>query len=233
MNDVWATWQQASCMPDHCFCEGIHFGDLIRQPSNTWSNLSFIFFAAVIAVQARRLREGENPLTRIKTLPYLYAASCLLVGLGSFFFHASLTFVGQWVDVLGMYLAVTFFTLYNFYRIYQWKLQTFVILFFCTNASLGYVLYAQAWSRRYLFGLFVLILLASILYAARKIKASFNHRYLYQAIASFLAGVTIWVLDLTKVLCDPAFALQGHALWHFLAGLSTYLIYKYYSSQSA
>ncbi|MBI2521046.1 MAG: ceramidase domain-containing protein [Bdellovibrio sp.] len=232
MIDPWSNWQPAACMPDHCFCEAVRFGELIRQPSNTWSNLSFVLVASVLIVQIAKTNDSKNKLIRHKFLSYLYALSCLLVGLGSFFFHASLTFVGQWVDVLGMYLAITFFGLYNIFRIFDWKVRSFVVTFFFINSVLSYVLYAHAWSRRYLFALFVVLLIFSIWYSNTKIKSMLSNRILYQSIACFMLGVMIWILDITKVICDPYLVLQGHSLWHFLTALASYLIFRYYLSES-
>jgi hypothetical protein len=39
----------------------------------------------------------------------------ILIGLGSWFYHASLAFVGQGFDVAGMYLLGTFMVLYGYY----------------------------------------------------------------------------------------------------------------------
>ena len=37
---MWEGWQLATCMPDDCFCEAVRDG-AVRQPSNTWSSLTF------------------------------------------------------------------------------------------------------------------------------------------------------------------------------------------------
>ena len=34
----WNSWEQATCMPDHCFCEKPR-DHLLRQPINTWTNM--------------------------------------------------------------------------------------------------------------------------------------------------------------------------------------------------
>ena len=232
MNDPWSTWEPATCMPDHCFCEAVRFGEIIRQPSNTWSNLSFVLIAFIIGIQISMITGSQNKLIQHKLLSSIYVLSCLVVGLGSFFYHASLTLIGQWVDVLGMYLAVTFFSLYNLFRIYQWKMRSFILAFFLSNAVLGYILYAHTWSRRYLFGLFVALLISSIWYSNIKIKSILRNRDLYQAIACFGIGIMIWILDITKIICDPYFIVQGHAIWHFLTAASSYFIFRYYLSET-
>ncbi len=101
----WAAWRPATCLPDTCFCEAIGNGT-IRQPSNTWSNLAFVIVGAFIAASAT----PDRPLRRSDAL--LLAFACVAIGLGSWFYHASLSFAGQWFDVMSMYLLGTFMVLH-------------------------------------------------------------------------------------------------------------------------
>ncbi len=57
-------------MPDSCFCEAIRAG-AIAQPANFWS--SFAFVLAGLLLWERRL----------------FAATLMLVGVGSAYYHAS------------------------------------------------------------------------------------------------------------------------------------------------
>jgi len=173
----------------------------------------------------------ENQLARNKSLVYLYAFSCFLVGVGSFFYHASLSFVGQWIDVMGMYLSVTFFILYNVYRLRTWRPISFYFSYFLLNILLGYLLYFYPHARRYLFGSFIFILICSIIYAQLKLRTMINHRYIISAITAFLLGFTIWILDIKKIACQGDSLLQGHAFWHFFTALAGLLIYFYYLSE--
>ena len=43
----------------------------------------------------------------------LYGYALVAVGLGSYFYHASLTFAGQVCDMSGMYFLITFALLYK------------------------------------------------------------------------------------------------------------------------
>ena len=101
----WAAWRPATCLPNACFCEAIGDGT-IRQPINTWSNLAFVWMGIFIAVSAT----PDRPLRRSYAL--LLAFACVAIGLGSCFYHASLSFVGQWFDVMSMYLLGVFMVLY-------------------------------------------------------------------------------------------------------------------------
>lgn len=101
----WAAWRPATCLPDACFCEAIGNGTIV-QPVNTWSNLAFVWVGIFIAVSAT----PDRPLRRSDAL--LLAFACVAIGLGSWFYHASLSFVGQWFDVMSMYLLGTFMVLH-------------------------------------------------------------------------------------------------------------------------
>ena len=48
IDDPYYGMEPANCIPDNCFCEAIRYGEWIRQPANTWSNLFFILIAEII-----------------------------------------------------------------------------------------------------------------------------------------------------------------------------------------
>ncbi len=200
---------------------------------NAWSNLAFVVVAFYILYKDKAVTVGQNLLAASRLQTRLYAFSCFLVGAGSFFYHAGFTFEGQWVDVMGMYLAITFFVLYNFQRLGRWKSETFVASYLLTNSVLGYLLYTIPELRRYFFGLFVILLLVVAVLTQRRLKTTINNNLLIKAVVSFAAGLTIWILDLTKILCFPDSWFQGHSLWHLLTALASYYIYAYYRSEDA
>ena len=86
------TWREASCLPDRCFCEAVQSGT-VRQPANAISSSAFVVMALLVLMRSR------TPTA------WRFAGAALVVGVGSAFFHASLTFWGQTADVLGMYLV--------------------------------------------------------------------------------------------------------------------------------
>lgn len=108
----WDGWLPATCLPDACFCEAIGSG-LIRQPINTWSNLAFVAIGLLIAFDLRpdRSAQRSNLISR-PMVRRLFALAVIAIGLGSMVYHASLSFVGQWLDVMSMYLLGVFMMLY-------------------------------------------------------------------------------------------------------------------------
>src|SRR5688572_1265269 len=109
---IWDSWRPAACMPDRCFCEAVR-SQLIRQPANAASGLAFAGVALLVLFAGVPDSSGAS-LSRLNLFAahpvylILYAGAALLIGLGTVFYHASLTFWGQTADVLGMYLIATF-----------------------------------------------------------------------------------------------------------------------------
>jgi hypothetical protein len=232
INSAWASWRPATCMPDACFCEAIRSG-IVAQPANTWSNLGFVLVGLLIIVQAQAgssSGERSSLIARHTTYAAVYGTACVVTGLGSFFYHASLTFVGQFFDVMGMYLFATFVLLYAVTRVSRLSERAFVAGYIGLNAILAYVLLAAPNLRRWVFAALLTTGLA-FESRARRTSASIDRRFLQAALVALAAAFLIWILDLTKVLCAPQSWLQGHAVWHLLCAAATGLGYLYYRSE--
>jgi len=229
----WSNWKPASCMPDNCFCEAIRPGT-VAQPANTWSSFGFVLIGLLVMRQSgedvRLLK--RNLLTSQRAYPLLFGAALVITGLGSAFYHASLTFVGQFFDVMGMYLLASFIMLYNISRLKTLRGRNFVLIYILINALLAFVLIQYPAQRRYIFGL---IILATLLpeYRLRKTQRLFiKNLFLKAAWGTLILAFIIWTLDTTKIICNPTSWLQGHALWHLLGAAAGGFLYLYYSSES-
>src|SRR5512137_2905849 len=145
-------WRPATCLPDACFCEAIGTG-FIRQPIDTWSNLAFVLVGLLILEDVwRSSSTRSNLLARRRVYGFVYVFAVMLIGLGSWFYHASLTFVGQWFDVMGMYLLGTFMVLYCCARLRPLSSRTFALSYVLFNLTLALSLIVAPELRRYLFG---------------------------------------------------------------------------------
>ncbi len=225
----WHGWAPATCMPDHCFCEHVRDG-AVRQPANTWSNLGFVLVGLAILAAPLRRGGGSNLAAR-PTLNLLYGITVVFLGVGSAIYHASMSFWGQWIDVMSMYLFPTFVGLYNLSRLRPMSDGLVALLYVTVNALLGYLLVAVPGTRRYLFGVLVLALIASILVVRARLKPKLQTKWFFAGLASFAAAFGIWILDITKILCVPHSLAQGHAAWHLLCAVTTGFLYLYFRSE--
>jgi dihydroceramidase len=228
----WDGWRAATCMPDACFCEAIRDG-IVRQPANTWSCLAFLVVGAMVI---RRTFDGSSPrggspVETRATYGVLYGAALILIGLGSGFYHASLSFAGQFADVFGMYLLATFILLYNLARLGRVPERGIAALYVALNAVLAILLHTLPEIRRYAFALLLIAALA-LEFRARSGSRS-DGRFLWIALGSIAAGFAIWIGDITRTACAPTSLVQGHAVWHVAGAVSAWYLYRYYRSESA
>ena len=206
----------ATCLPDLCFCEAIRHTGLM-QPANAYSSLFFVIAALVVLWSAR----GRS------WFGYAYAAALILVGLGSFWYHAELTLLTQAFDNFGMYFVVLVPIIAMIQKRYALRasgtLAGFILL--CA-LSLPVILIYQG-ARRYEFIILILALLALDYQWGKKL--GLEHRgYLLLALATFFISGVIWILDITGVWCMPWSLWQGHAVWHILNALAAYFLFFHY-----
>lgn len=227
----WGTWRQATCWPSSCFCEAIR-DSWVRQPVNTVSSLGFVAVAVlVLGIGERKARPAAaHPLRSGWIYPSIYSTALVLIGLGSAFYHASLTFVGQTADVLGMYLLGTSILIYNWHRLRALRPATAVTTFLVGNAALLALLVELPGLRRYAFAAIILGAL-TLEWRIRTVRRRGpNTRLFLMAVSAIAVGFAIWILDITKVACAPQSVVQGHAVWHLLGATSAYLLYLFYVS---
>ena len=217
----------ASCMPDACFCEAIR-NDGIMQPANTWSSLAFVIVAGIVLLRWTRNRH----IASHATYPILLALTLLVVGFGSAFFHATLSFNGQFVDVLGMYFIATFALLYGIARLRSLTSTMLVSAFIVSNAVLAAILYWAPLFRRVVFGVLIAAALVVEISISRRMTQREAASKLKTAIALLGLGFAIWVFDYTRIICSPGSWIQGHAIWHVLGALSAWYLYLYYENQA-
>jgi hypothetical protein len=221
----WASWRPATCLPDDCFCEGLR-DNLIRQPANSWSSFAFVLVALWVTARLRG-SDRSRPAILPRAEGWLFAASLLLVGLGSAFYHASLTFVGQVFDVSGMYLVATFILLHRLGP--RWNLAPVwgVLGFVLTNAALMTAQVTTPSLRRIVFAVLLVAALGVEWKSSRAGRP-------WLASGALLMGVAfaIWVVDRQRLLCEPASLIQGHALWHGLSALASACLYRSYEADA-
>lgn len=237
-NIDWSGWQPATCMPANCFCEQVR-GDAglppseggLRQPVNAWSSLAFAWVGVWVmayvpdATIANRMRD-----TRLH--PFLFGLSAVVIGLGSAFYHASLTFIGQFFDVFGMYLLSTYMLLFALLRLGRLSDARFGFVYLGIMAGLSIVLIALPDLRRFAFAFILIAAIITEVLFMRSRRATMKHNLFIAGVGLFALAFVIWILDNARILCAPASVLQGHALWHLLGAVATALLYFYYLSEA-
>ena len=252
----WEQWRPATCMPGACFCEAIQSGT-VRQVANTWSSFAFVWVGFwVVSVMrldrsvfhdvsrgANRMQgapAGEaiaigpklNAMTERAVYPLLFALALFVVGVGSAFYHASLTFAGQLADVFGMYLIGTFVLVYNVGRWRPMSNGAAVALYVALNIVLAVALYSLPELRRYAFAAVITAALLVEYRVRRHGLMNADTRYLIAAVAALSIAFVVWALDLRRVMCSAASVWQGHAIWHVLGAVACACVYLFYRSES-
>lgn len=231
----WTSWRPATCMPHRCFCEAIRAG-LVRQPTNSTSSLAFVMAGLLVLItgnEDRRKGKAGAAIHGLGGYPLVYAAALIVVGIGSAFYHASLSFAGQFADVMGMYLIATFVILYSYGRITPFSNQRVVIAYVAANASLALALVLIPGLRRYLFAVVLLVGLGIEYRARARIPKRLDGKILRNGVAVLAAGFAIWIIDITKVTCHATGVIQGHAIWHLAGAYASAQLYFYYRSEQS
>lgn len=239
----WTGWAPAPCMPGECFCERVRYGPIL-QPVNTYSNLSFVLVGLLIVSTAignparadieKAGKRANKPGNLIRSRPaytLVYGASVIVIGLGSFFYHASLTHVGLWFDLMGMYMLAGFMILYNVARFRDTGGIKFAIVYSLAMAVLGLALiFRPDWGWN-IFAAMIGIAIGMELFHLNVQRPRIKRGYLYAALATFSLAYGIWNLDVSGILCEPESWLQGHAIWHILSAAAAGMLYLYYRSE--
>ncbi len=211
----WSGWRPATIH----FCER-ELCSWITQPANTWSNLAYIVVGSLIIHLA--VKEQAFRLIWIGIIG-------ILVGIGSFFFHASSSFAGEVVDVGAMFLFANFALIVNLRRWkgLDWKLL--IYLFALMMATSLTLLITIGWVGILVFTLQVVAAGLVEIAVYRRDRKQYSYKWLALLSAFFTAALTIWALDRRGIVCDPDnHILQGHAAWHLLNSLCFYCLYQFY-----
>lgn len=199
------------------FCEERLCG-WVAEPANAWSNLAFLFVGLYLLRLAQRDRRA--PL-------YLCGATSILVGIGSFLFHMSGTFIGEFFDLSAMFLIGSLMVTMEARRFVPMSMVRLTMLYLAISVGSMLAVLAFRTVGIALFGVQVaLIYVSNIYWKARKAKVI--HRHAFRLGTAFALAFGIWLLDLGKVVCAPNnHVFTGHSAWHILTALCLYFFYKH------
>lgn len=242
--DPWESWRQALGNATH-FCELNRFDQLIVQPSNTWSNLGYIIVGLMFISIAKNdhkyteRHQVNNLLAKYPGFTYLIGFSTLYLGIGSFMYHATLTYFFQKLDQTGMYFLLVAFLSYTLFKLfprirYKGKIYVSNKFFIVCAVIMQAIFFFFLWKLpiNILFPTLTFSFFITNFILITRIKNSVSVVKLLKAsFITLLIAASIWILDITNKLCSPTSIFQGHALWHLLNTVSIFLAYLYYRSE--
>lgn len=232
--NLWEGWTLGSNGVNTIFCEQNHFNEIVRQRANTWSNLAYLYYG-LICMRLAKHDEINKPqvnfITRNPLITWVFAFTFLYLCFGSFFFHASITRIGQHFDMGGTYGLVAFPILINLVRIYKHykpsseKQLTKVTV--ATAFAVFALLFAFKWHMNSSIALPALIvgIIVTTLWYHLVSRAPYQMVFGALAIVSMVSAFFIWWQDRYGYWCDPESLIQGHAFWHVLTGLGGFFVY--------
>ena len=219
---TWNGWTRSTCYP-HCYCEA-PTGGPIEQLSNSFSNLCYILIGLLIIFHPCPVERSQSNLVSSDFFyPFLYGMNTIILGLGSFFYHGSLTEFGRFFDWFGMYLFASYVIVYNIARFFRpyfnpWRFFALFCAFMVT--SVFFTLTLNADIRRHIFTIMIVIALVVAAFVNRRLGNPFDDSLLAFSLVSLIVAYIIWNLDNNGILCDPISFIQGHAIWHLLTAIS-------------
>jgi hypothetical protein len=200
------------------YCETVTSG-LIKRPYYAISNFAFLIAGIMILLKGK----GSG-------LSRAFGFMAILVGLLSFAYDSSYLYISQLLDLAGMLLLINLPLYLNLSAIYRNKILVSTFQVVAIILGLISIIVFQGYSGDIVFGIFVLIYIASEIYLLRIKKHQYCTRWLL-LLTIFLAGCMFWFFDASKIYCANFGLLNGRAIFHFLNAIVIYYLYDYYRLQ--
>jgi hypothetical protein len=217
----------ATCLSSHCFCEALSPTGLV-QPINSFSSLAFVLAGIAGILVWTKMKDRKDILEA--TLILAFSLILMFIGFSSFYYHANLSFIGQFLDIFSMYLFGTLLTVGALVRRGKLSGRNAIILFIAINIMLGVFQYVYPEARRILFALILLpgIVLELLPGTVGGAWARQKMKYLLIGIGLLIGAYVIWILDQNNIVCWPGSLIQGHAVWHILGAVAGFMIILHY-----
>lgn len=206
----------ATCRAGGCYCEAVADSG-VRQPIDAWSSLApALAGAVVLALALGPRRRGGGALDRSRVPELLLGVAACAIAVFSFHYHATLTWLGEWLDGVALYLLAGFPIACAVARAANLGGRGFGAIYGALAAVPAGVSWLLPAARKPAF-LAIAALAIVIVLIGRRRRAGVGDRWLVLALGSFGVAGTAWMLDATRTVCAPHGPFQLHALWHMLS----------------
>lgn len=240
--NYWQTMQQSKSALTAEYCELDQSTHFFRQTMNTYSNLGYFFLGMIALLVGLHDRKNNKPsapnlLQGFPAISILFGCCLMYLCISSAFFHASLTWIGQRADMNGTYsicivlIGISAFRLFAKATLTKTK-QFIFILSLIAIILLFIELHLMISS----LVLLPLLILSATLFTAinyNRNKGNYRITLAFLSLLLMIGAYVLRTLDVKKIACDPVSFYQGHALWHFFTGMSAFMLYWFYRSESA
>ena len=243
--NVWGNWKESNNLRNSQYAERIRIESFFRTQANAWSNLSYVivgFYCIAFGWRDFSTRQSGtvNYLTRTPAMSLLFGVACCLLGFSSGFFHASLTRLGQQLDVASMYgpllvlIAISLGSWVPKLELFKGRIIVSSWVFLALIIVVAEVLfYRYKWSMSSTVVMITLLQLTSgltLLDFLRPIQKK-SIICLVAAVLTLVAGVICRQLDVAGRFSGPDTWLQGHSFWHVLTAASLGFMYLYHRAK--
>jgi len=202
------------------YCES-NLNGWIAQPANAGSSL-LISLAGVYILTAKR-----------HAYSLYLGVIAIILGLASFFYYASFTFVGQLADLGSMYMLAALLIVVALRRSMLSRNQKLSIIAVGTGLPLIVTAVLKTIDNFNIGIPFFAILLFTAVYLELKAAAieKLNLRFFGLTSVAFAIGYIFWWLDYKKLWCNTGsyHYINGHAVWHLLNSVALVCLDRYYS----
>ncbi len=221
-------------LPDHCpwselnnmappninWCEE-NLCSWVVNPANTWSNLAFIVVGILFIA-----------ITRKQKTMGMFGPATIFVGVSSLLWHASFTFVFQFLDFLAMFAFVALPLILNLRRLELVTTKNQLAVFYSYVGGMSALLLLFYWQDINFQSLILVSIIATVsmeLVLYKRGRESIQYKYLLLAVLTLGVGGGFSASDVSGVFCDPEnHVIQGHAIWHILAATSLGFLFLFY-----
>jgi len=220
----WAKWRPATLH----FCEATKC-EWIATPAEFWSNIPYLIVAMILLIRGFREKKG------LSSVPLRFGFYALIVGIFSFLFHASHTYVFETLDLASMLFVGIELLIQNISRLGWTRSKSPIAL-----ASLIFIgallllLGTQGAQRLWIFSSMVIVALwlEGLIYVrSKRLMQGIDYSALLLTLVLFAISYGFWLLDYTGLVCRPDdHYWSGHSLWHVINAACFLTLSRFYSS---